>query len=110
MTGGTPYLATDTRGAGRALPEDPRGSREVARSRTAARSTPSCTALPAGRVRAAGRWRSRCASPAFAPALTMRIADPHVLWLLLAVPAAVLAYASAFAAAAPARRASATGR
>ena len=33
MTGGTPYLATDTRRAGRAVPEDPRGSAEVAHSR-----------------------------------------------------------------------------
>ena len=36
MTGGTPYLATDSRGAGGSLPEDPRGPEEVARSTIAA--------------------------------------------------------------------------
>ena len=44
MTGGTPYLATDTRALRGSLPEDPRRSAKRRRSTIAACSTPSSTA------------------------------------------------------------------
>ena len=78
MTGGTPYLATDTRALARALPEHPRGSGEVAHPRPRHALRRALPALPAGR-------RSRCSlleivaapHPLAAVALTMRFANPH---------------------------------
>ena len=110
MTGGTPYLATDTaalRDRFQKILED----LKVARRSTIA--APLYAELyphvPAGRVRAARRRDRAAAHPFSADSLTMRFANPHALWLLLLVPAAVLAYGArvrraAAAARAPGRR------
>src|SRR5262249_8115519 len=83
-----------------ALPEDPRGPREVAPARPGRALRRALPALPAGRLRPARPGDHAAPHPIPAVALEdhrMRFADPHLLWLLLAVPAAVLAYALHFA-------------
>ena len=92
MTGGTPYLATDSRALRdrfQKILEDLKKSRHP-RSRHC--STPSCTArflLVAFALLAA---RDRAAPHPFPEDSLMRFVSPHALWLLLAVPAAVIAY------------------
>src|SRR5262249_21626942 len=54
-------------------------------------------ALPAGGLRPAGARDDAAPHPLPEAALAVRFATPHLLWLLLAVPAAVLAYALHFA-------------
>ena len=97
MTGGTPYLATDTRALARAVSEDHRGPAEIAHPRPRHALPGALPPLPAGGVRAPLARDGAAAHPLPTDPLTMRFANPHALWLLLAVPAAVIAYGLGFA-------------
>ena len=93
MTGGTPYLATDTRALAerfQKILEDLEKSRIKDRGIAVRRAVP---ALPVGRVRAAAARDRAAPHPLPAASLTCGSPIPQLLWLLLVVPAAVLAYA-----------------
>src|SRR6185437_8689363 len=81
----------------REVPEDPRGSAEVAHPRPRHAVRGALPPLFAGGLRAAGAGDGAAPHPVSTAPLTMRFANPHALWLLLAVPAAVLAYGLGFA-------------
>ena len=92
MTGGTPYLASDSRALRdrfqkilAELKRAPIHDRGMLYAELYRR-------VPAGGVRAARRRDRAAPHPFFADALTMRFVSPHALWLLLSVPAAVIAY------------------
>ena len=94
MTGGTPYLATDTRALAKRFQdilEDLEKSRIQRAGRALRRAVP---ALPAARALLVLLLEIAAAPDPPAPvALSdMRLAQPQLLWLLLLVPVVVLGY------------------
>src|SRR4029079_10844253 len=84
--------------AERPLPEDPRRAETGSHSRSRHPLRRALPALRAGRVRAA-RSRDRAAPhPLLEDSLNVRFVSPHALWLLLAVPVAVIGYRILFGA------------
>ena len=94
MTGGTPYLATDTRALAERFQKILAELKKSRDPRPRHRSTPSCTGASCWSAFALLAAGDRAAPhPLLEDPVTMRFANPHALWLLLAVPAAVIAYA-----------------
>ena len=95
-TGGVPYLATDTQALSRAVPGHPGRAGEVPHPRAGRAVRRAVPALPVSGAAGAAAGDRPAPHPLSPVALTMRFAQPFLLWLLLLVPLVVLALVVSF--------------